>query len=187
MTLYKLPPKAVLDACVLFPFTLRDTLLTLAENDLYRPRWSDMILDEMERALARELATTAAKASGMRRQMEKFFDNAKVEDFEHLIDSMLNDPKDRHVAAAAVQAGAEIIVTANLKDFKELPNGVRAMSPDEFLCFLLDQDQDNVIRSLVQQVEAYDDPPMTVMDVVTSLRNSVPAPNFARRLDALLP
>jgi predicted nucleic acid-binding protein len=36
----------VLDACVLVPIALADTLLRIAEHELYRPLWSDRILAE---------------------------------------------------------------------------------------------------------------------------------------------
>ncbi len=41
---------AVLDACVLVPVALADTLLRLAEKGLYRPLWSDRILAEAQEA-----------------------------------------------------------------------------------------------------------------------------------------
>jgi hypothetical protein len=47
---------------------------------------------------------------------------------------MKNHEKDRHVAAAAVKASAQVITTSNLKDFGELPEGIEAQSPDVFLC-----------------------------------------------------
>jgi 3-deoxy-D-arabino-heptulosonate 7-phosphate (DAHP) synthase len=37
---------AVLDACVLVPVALADTLLRIAERDLYRPLWSARIAAE---------------------------------------------------------------------------------------------------------------------------------------------
>lgn len=43
---------AVLDACVVVPVALCDTLLRLAEEQLYRPIWSDRILDEASHAIA---------------------------------------------------------------------------------------------------------------------------------------
>lgn len=42
---------AVLDANVLYPFSLRDTLLRLAELELFTPLWSTRILEEMRRNL----------------------------------------------------------------------------------------------------------------------------------------
>jgi len=42
---------AFLDACVLVPIALTDTLLRLAEADTYRPLWSDDVLGEVERNL----------------------------------------------------------------------------------------------------------------------------------------
>lgn len=52
---------------------------------------------------------------------------------------MPNHPKDRHVLAAAVTAGAETIVTFNLKDFRTQHTAqaqVRAVHPDAFLADL---------------------------------------------------
>ncbi len=46
---------AILDADVLFPMLLRDTLLRVAQEGCYRPHWSDRILNEMTRNLVGEL------------------------------------------------------------------------------------------------------------------------------------
>jgi len=64
---------------------------------------------------------------------------------------MRNDPKDRHVSAAAVKAGARVIVTFNLSDFKNLPDGFEAQSPDEFLCHLHDLDPNLMLDIILQQ------------------------------------
>ncbi|MFY1669538.1 hypothetical protein ACN27G_06220 [Plantactinospora sp. WMMB334] len=53
-----------------------------------------------------------------------------------LIDQMGNDLKDRHVLAAAVAAGADSIITCNLRDFPLAacqPHGVVAEHPDTVL------------------------------------------------------
>src|SRR5688572_12357053 len=104
----------VLDANVLFPFTLRDTLLRAAAADFYQLRWSAQILGEMTSNLVSSGTMTADKAARLRRTMENVFPEAAVTGYEALVPSMKNDEKDRHVAAAALKAGAQVIVTANL-------------------------------------------------------------------------
>lgn len=86
---------AILDANVLIPNALCDFLLRLAEEDLYRPRWSGAILDEVRRhvpvapsAIERRIAF-----------MNAAFDDALVVGYEPLIGQMGNDPKDRHGGA----------------------------------------------------------------------------------------
>jgi hypothetical protein len=127
----------VVDANVLFPLTLRDTVLRAAAADFYQLRWSKEILDEMERNLVSTGTMPADKAARLRGQMEKFFPEAMVTGYEPLIAAMQNDAKDRHVVAATVKAGAQVVTTANLKDFTPLPDGIEAQSPDEFLCMML--------------------------------------------------
>ena len=53
---------AVLDASVLYPLPLRDTLLRVAEAELYDPCWSEQILDEVARNLTADHRVTEAQA-----------------------------------------------------------------------------------------------------------------------------
>lgn len=63
--------------------------------------------------------------------------DALVADFEPLIKVLaLPDPDDRHVLAAAIKGRADLIVTANLKDFPAAslkPWNIEALHPDDFL------------------------------------------------------
>lgn len=128
----------VVDANVLFPLTLRDTVLRAAAAGFYQLRWSAAILDEMERNLVSTNTMAADKAARLRATMESYFPEAEVTGYESLVAGLQNDEKDRHVVAAAVKAGAQVITTSNLKDFAPLPEGLEAQSPDEFLCNLFD-------------------------------------------------
>lgn len=109
---------AVLDTNVLYPFSLRDTLLRLAELELYTPLWSARILEEMTRNLT-ERQMTEDQAARIATAMRAAFEEADVDagEIERLEPAMTNDPKDRHVLAAAVAADSELIITFNLDDF----------------------------------------------------------------------
>ena len=99
-----------LDTCVLLKPYLCDTLLSVAETGIYRPLWSPGVLDELDRNL-RKRGATEAQVIHRLDQMSRHFPDATVTGYEHLIGSMENDPKDRHVLAAAVRGGAEVLVT----------------------------------------------------------------------------
>ena len=111
-------PVALLDACVLVPMPLADTLLRLAEPPaVFDARWSEDILVEMSRTLVRRFAKTPANARYREAAMRKFFPHALVHGYQPLISKMGNHPKDRHVLAAALACKADYLVTFNLRDF----------------------------------------------------------------------
>jgi predicted nucleic acid-binding protein len=169
--------RAVLDANVLFPFTLRDTLLRAAAEGCFQVCWSEQVLDEATRNLVETGAMTIKKAARLRAVMEQAFPEAMVSGHERLIGSMRNDEKDRHVAAAAVKARAEVIVTANVRDFRHLPPGIEAMRPDEFLVGLFEASPEAIVRVLQEQAADLRRPPMNVEDVLGRLERV--APRFA--------
>lgn len=175
------PFKVVLDACVLFPLSLRDTLLRAAARHLYQMYWSQQILDEVCEALQRgKKAVSAPQAQSLRRAMESHFPESMVTDHEPLIDAMRNEPDDRHVAAAALKSGAQVIVTSNLKDFENLPSGIEAQSPDEFLSNLFGLDPELMVELLREQARALKNPPFSFEDLVKALAKIVP--RFAARV-----
>ena len=149
--------QVVLDACVLVNAALRDTLLRLAEPPhLYLPRWSKDIVLETVRTLETKLNVTPAQTAYLVHELELHFADAWVEDYEPLISTMTNHPKDRHVLAAAVRAGAQTVVTFNLRDFPNsalAPWDVIAQSPDDFLIHQYHLDPDVVVQKLQEQGE----------------------------------
>ncbi|WP_375769611.1 PIN domain-containing protein [Archangium gephyra] len=168
--------KVVLDACVLFPFSLRDTLLWAAYAGFYQPYWSAQILEEMRRNLVRTGTTTREQAQSLLAQMQKHFPDALVTGHEALIPAVHNHEGDRHVVAAALHAHAQVIVTSNLKHFrpKDLPSTVEAQHPDEFLVNLFDLDPSRMVALLKQQASVLRRPPMALSQFLAGLARTVP-------------
>lgn len=105
------------DANVLVNAPIRDILLRTAEYDLYRLALSDDIIAEMQRALEKNLRRTRQQTDYLIGEIRRSFEDTFVDGYQDFIDVMTNAPGDRHVLAAAVRAGADSIVTFNLKHF----------------------------------------------------------------------
>lgn len=147
------PQVAVLDACVLYPFHLRNILVQAAVDRLVEARWTDAIHDEWTRNLRAAAPTIpAGRLRVTRRLMNEALPTATVEIYtQHIRDVNLLDPDDRHVVAAAIAAGASVILTWNLRHFpaKELRRfGLRRETPDTFLSALYDNAPAPMIGSL---------------------------------------
>jgi predicted nucleic acid-binding protein len=168
------PLRVVLDANVLYPFTLRDTLLRAAAAGLYQARWSVRILDEATDSLIAAGHMTREQAAHLRQAMSAAFEDAMITGYEALIPSMGNHEKDRHVTAAAVKAGAGVIVTVNLVDFRILPEGIEAQSPDDFLSELFELDPHTMIALVRAQARDLRRPPRSFEEILAALANMVP-------------
>lgn len=134
---------ALLDANVLYPAPLRDLLLRLAVADVFAARWTERIHDEWIRNVLKDRTDILPEQlERTRTLMNSNVRDCLVYDYEALEPSLLlPDPDDRHVLAAAIQCGAQAIVTFNLKDFPsdELDKyGMEAIHPDTFVQNQLD-------------------------------------------------
>lgn len=165
----------VYDACVLYPAPLRDLLMHLALTDLYRARWSDLIHDEWTRNLLANRADLAEdQLNRTRALMNAHVRDSLVSGFEHLIPAIvLPDPDDRHVVAAAIQAGATLIVTFNLQDFPPdslQQYGIAAQHPDEFIVDLLDLHPAAVLEAVGNHRRSLKNPPKAADDYLDTLQ-----------------
>lgn len=114
-------------------------------------------------------------------QMNRAFPDATVHGYDTLVDGMKNDPKDRHVLAAAVRANAEVIVTFNTRDFPNAalaPYDLLAVHPDDFLLDQLDLYPGLVLQVLEKQAASYRREPTTVPGVL-ALLDRTGTPRFA--------
>jgi len=148
-------PPVLLDACVLVNFALCDTLLRLAEPPrLFAPKWSSQIMEETTRTLRNKLAWPDSLVDYFESQLRVHFTDAWIEGYQEHISQMTNEPKDRHVVAAAVHAGAPIILTFNLRHFRRADLAswrVTALHPQQFLVELYRQEPELVLSKLKQQ------------------------------------
>jgi len=137
---------------------LADTLLRLAAGrHLYIPRWSHQIMSEVSRSLQEGFGVSPEKTLYRESEIRQHFPEAWIENYESLIPSMRNHPKDRHVLAAAVHARANTIVTYNAKDFPPpslKPHFITAQGPSTFLKDLYTAAPTEVIETLESQAAA---------------------------------
>ena len=149
----------IYDACVLYPAPLRDLLMRVAHAGLVRARWTDAILDECFRNVAEARPGIKPEAlARTRKLMIAAVADCLVTDYESLIAGLeLPDPDDRHVLAAAIRGAAQVIVTANLRDFpaeRLRPYHVEAQHPDDFVLGLIDLAPGAVASIVGQQAPA---------------------------------
>jgi predicted nucleic acid-binding protein len=177
----------VIDSCVLIKASLRDTLIRAYGADLYRLHWSDDILTEVVRNLVENGMTTQAGAERLEQRFREVLEAAEVTGYSALIPAMTNHPKDRHVAAAAVAAGAQIIVTENLRDFPSSiePFGIEAHTPDTFLVTLFDLNAAAMITIVNEQSQATHRPHLSV-DVILDHLARDGASGFAGKVRSAL-
>jgi hypothetical protein len=164
----------VLDANELFPFRVRDALLRFAEAGLFRARWSDDIIGEWRRSLLKLKPHLEESIDSQISAMRRAFPESWVEGYEPLIDGLeLPDENDRHVLAAAIRAGAEHIITENLKDFPAQtlePLGIEAVSADDFLSSTFELYPAEGVATLRAMRVDYKNPPFTPAEFIFDLQ-----------------
>ncbi len=171
------------DANVLYPVYLRDALLRLAYAGVYQIRWSDQILYEMAHNIKKKVPESQHdKVDGMVAKMNAAFPEARVTGYESLIPSMTSHPKDRHVLAAAVGAGADLIVTSNVKHFPPSacePHDLDVQPPDEFLCYQWELRSPEYLAVILEQwASGLTNPPLT-LDALQEEHLANRAPKFS--------
>ena len=165
---------AVYDACVLYPAPLRDLLMHLAATELFRARWTDRIHEEwMQNLLANRPDLTRSRLERTRDLMNAAVPDALITGYEPLIDSLqLPDPNDRHVLAAAIVGGADMIVTTNLRDFPDealAPFQIEAIHPDDFVIRQFDLSPAGVCAAVKAQRASLTRPPKSVDEYLAAL------------------
>ena len=105
--------------------------------------------------------------------MHTAFPEAVIENYQQIANGLnLPDPDDRHVLAAAIQCGAQHIVTENLRDFpidllKDY--GIEAIDTDEFLIRTFELYPGEALAVLRQLRIDYQNPSLSVSELIMDL------------------
>lgn len=170
---------ALIDACVLVSAPQRDLLLTLAEAEFFRVRWSRNIISETQSALRNIFAERGvedhdARAARAVAAMQAAFPEALVDDQEGLqpLTFGLPDANDEHVLSAAVQTQAQAIVTDNLADFPAAilsPLNIEARTADDFIADTIALDEGKAVAAIRSMRVRLRRPEMSPQDFLKSL------------------
>ncbi len=165
---------AIFDACVLHSAPLRDLLMHLALTDLFRAKWTAAIHEEWMRSVLESRPDLSREQLQRTRElMDAHVRDCLVTGYEDLIPVLtLPDPDDRHVLAAAIRSGADVIVTYNLADFpaEALAKwGITPQHPDDFIFHLLDLAAPLVCVAAKRHRESLKNPPKTVDEYLGAL------------------
>ena len=165
---------AFFDANVIFPPPLRSFLMHLLLKDLFQAKWSAMVHEEWIRAVLRKKPEMPReKLEETRRLMDAHAGDCLVTNFESLIDGLdLPDKGDRHILAAAIKSGAQVIVTRNLNDFpaqKLAAYNIEAQHPDDFIMHLIDVNEGHVVTAAKNHRAEYTKPPIETQEYLNML------------------
>lgn len=183
---------ALIDACVLGGALKRNIILSLAEAGLFRPRWSDRILDETEKAIA-QISKGTSNTTRQRAAIENAFPEALVlpADPSVNVSGLLPDVRDEHVLQSAIAARCETLVTDNIVDFPQevLAHwSIEVMSADVFISNAMDLDHAVAIGAMREMRARLRDPKYTVSALVLKLESQglLQTADFFRRYENLL-
>lgn len=164
------------DANVLYPSTLRDLLIRLAQAGLVQAKWTDKILDEVfDNLTANRRDLDPTRLARTRELMNRAVRDGLVQGYEPIEHGLdLPDPDDHHVLAAAIKAKAQVLVTRNIRDFPEAAVqqwDIDVKSPDDFVLDQLDLSRETVYGAVQRIADSWTSPPGTVADVLDRLEN----------------
>ena len=168
---------ALLDSNILYSSPLRDILIEISTNNIYRPRWSNHIHVEWIRNLLKNRPDlTHEKLQRTRLLIDRSGFDSLITGYEYLISCLdLPDKNDNHVLAAAIAGRCDVIVTMNIKHFplsKLQPHNIDVQHPDEFMAHLYDLEPDIFIEAVKTVRLRLKNPPLSVEEYIKNFNKS---------------
>jgi hypothetical protein len=148
--------------------------MELAMSGLFRARWSSDIHREWMHAVSEKRGIPVSQLVATRLAMDESVPDGCVTGYQDLIAALaLPDPNDRHVLAAAIHCGANVIVTFNEADFPAeaiQKYGLRTRDPDAFIVDVDGTDPGALIDAARHDIAHYKNPPLTIDEYLDGLR-----------------
>lgn len=152
-------PRVFADTNTLHPFYVCDLLLHCAEEDLFQVLWTEDLPAELVEVIPRKRRKSRSAVEGMCAAIRAAFPEAEVPRarYEHLIETTPgSDPDDWVHSAAALVAGADVLLTRDTKGFPRASlrdRGLRVTNVDQFLCEEFAEFPDDIVLALRHQVD----------------------------------
>jgi predicted nucleic acid-binding protein len=167
--------RVFVDANELFPFSVMDLVLSLAEDLLIDFVWSEELIDEWERVIVREGKRTPETARSVSDAVRRFFVTTRIDPlaYRDRIQSVPGrDPDDRVHTAACAFGGATVLLTRNERDFPGeflAEHGVVVRSADAYPTGLLRRRPAALLDVVTRLAARKQRPPISPCDIATSL------------------
>ena len=170
-------PLVFVDTNVFYPVRLADLILSSVDDGLFELCVSDHLLDEVERVLVNTKRLPPEKAKIFRDAVEANAAQVMRKAQYNSLAQKLNGPDadDLYHIAAAIEAGADFIVTNNTRDFitTRIPDGTETpeiVTPDElFNRLLLSGFEDDLTETVQRISDKYKNPPQTPLQILDGL------------------
>ena len=150
-------------------------------------------MDELQRTYMKKSQVYASKAQAGAKYllgiMADTFPEGMVERdcYVHMVSAMPNDEKDRHVLVAAMACRTDVLVTANLKDFRVPAEFCYTdiQHPDDFLRYQLELAPQEFFYALKNLASNRHKPMNSVLGILHSPQKTVP--QFVSQAQTMLP
>lgn len=174
------------DTATLYPVSLADLVLRLAELGMFELLWSDHLLAEVERVLVQYKGLAAERAAYFCACIRRAFPEGRVAPDEYLplVGSRSGPDPDDHVHSPAAVAGrATVVLSADKKGYPPADIApARRRDPDAFLTELLHRYPHDVVSTVDAMGQALRKP-LTRVQVLDRLA-AAGVPKFAARVAA---
>jgi PIN domain len=165
------------DANIFFGAFRQTVIIHLAQAGIYRAKWTEDIHQEWMRNLREKYPDLGIeKIQRIRGLIDAAVPDCLVHGYRRLVAGLeLPDSNDRHVLAAAIKSGAQVIVTCDVNHFPDetlSEYDIQAQHPDDFLMYQKEENLSAVLSQLRRCRKEHRNPAYSVDEFIDKFRAS---------------